>query len=174
MAGLRARSGRALPRRPARLGARLGSEHDRELNELERDFLDESRAASEREAERQRRTNRRLRTLLAGVGVLLAAAVVAGVIALSERQGARSAATVADAQRLGAQALAEDRLDQALLLASAGVALDDSVATRSNLLSTLLRSPAAIGVLSPAATGSQRSRSAPTEARSRSATKTAP
>jgi WD40 repeat protein/DNA-binding SARP family transcriptional activator/DNA polymerase III delta prime subunit len=136
--------------RGARLAAALdwAAEHDPELNQLEREFLDESRAASEREAERQRRTNRRLTALLAGVGVLLAAAVVAGVIALSERQGARDAATVADAQRLGAAALNEDRLDQALLLANAGAALDDSVATRSNLLSTLLRSPAAIGVLS--------------------------
>ena len=142
-------------RDPAELyrGARLASaldwaaSHDPELNQLERSFLEESRAAGERQAERQRRTNRRLRTLLAGVGVLLAAAVVAGVIALSERQGARSAATVADAERLGAQALAEERLDQALRLASAGVAIDDSVATRSSLLSTLLRSPAAIGVL---------------------------
>ena len=81
--------------------------------------------------------------------MLLAAAVVAGVIALSERQGARSAATVADARRLSAQALSEERLDQALRLATAGVALDDSVATRSSLLSTLLRSPAAIRVLTP-------------------------
>ncbi len=142
-------------RDPAELyrGARLASAldwaatNDQQLNELERGFLDESRAASEREAERQRRTNRRLRTLLAGVGVLLAAAVVAGVIALSERQGALDAATVADAERLGAQALTEERLDQALRLASAGIALDDSVATRSSLLSTLLRSPEAIGVL---------------------------
>ena len=85
--------------------------------------------------------------------MLLAAAVVAGVVALSERQGARSAATVADAERLGAQALAEERLDRALRLASAGLALDDSVATRSSLLSTLLRSPAAIGVLSPGGEG---------------------
>ena len=74
--------------RGARLAAALdwAAEHDPELNELERAFLDESRAASEREAERQRRAVRRLRTLLAGVGVLLAAAVVAGVIALSERR----------------------------------------------------------------------------------------
>ena len=122
--------------------------HDPELNELERAFLDASTEASEREAERQRRAVRRLRTLLAGVGVLLAAAVVAGVIALSERQGARSAATVAAAQRLGAQAVTEN-LDQALRLATAGVALDDSVATRSSLLSTLLRNPAAIRVLTP-------------------------
>ncbi len=138
--------------RGARLAAALdwAAEHDAELNELEREFLDESRAASEREAERQRRANRRLRTLLAGVGVLLAGAVVAGVIAISERQGARDAATVADAQRLGAEALAEERLDEALLLANTGVALDDSLATRSVLLSTLVRSPATLGVLDPA------------------------
>jgi WD40 repeat protein/DNA-binding SARP family transcriptional activator len=141
---------------PAELyrGARLASSldwaasHDSELNDVERRFLDESRSATEREGERQRRTNRRLRALLAGVGVLLAAAVVAGVIAISERQSAHDAATVADAERLGAEALNEERLDQALRLASAGVALDDSTATRSNLLSALLRSPAAIGVLS--------------------------
>ena len=142
-------------RDPAELyrGARLvvaldwAAEHDPELNELERDFLDESRAASEREAERQRRTNRRLRTLLAGVGILLAAAVVAGVIAISERQGARDAARAEAAQRLGAQALTEDRLDHAALLAGTGAALDDSLATRSSLLSTLVRNPAALGVL---------------------------
>ncbi len=142
-------------RDPAELyrGARLASAlewasgHEPELNELERQFLEEGRAASEREAERQRRTNRRLRRLLAGVGVLLALAVVAGAIALSEREGARSAATAEAAQRLGAEALTEERLDQALLLANTGVALDDSVATRSNLLATLLRSPAALGVL---------------------------
>jgi WD40 repeat protein len=141
-------------RDPAELyrGARLASAvdwaepHERELNELEREFLAESRTASEREAERQRRTNRRLRTLLAGVGVLLAAAVIAGLIAISQRQEARDAATTEAAQRLGAEGLTEHHLDTALRLAGAGLALDDSVATRSNLLSTLLRSPAALGV----------------------------
>ena len=136
--------------RGARLASALdwASGHERELNALERAFLDEGRMASEREAERQRRTNRRLRTLLAGVGVLLAAALVAGVIALSERQGARSAATSETAQKLGAEALTEDRFDEALMLANTGVALDDSLTTRSSLLSTLLRYPAALGVLS--------------------------
>ena len=129
--------------RGARLASALdwASGHERELNELEREFLEESRAASEREAERQRRTNRRLRTLLAGVGVLLALALVAGVIALSERQGARSAATAETAQRLGAEALTEERLDRALMLANTGVALDDSLATRSNLLSDATAQP---------------------------------
>ena len=135
--------------RGARLAAALdwAAEHEPELNELEREFLDESGAASEREAERQRRAVRRLRALLGGVGVLLAAAVVAGVIAISERQGAQEAATVADAERLGAEAVNEARFADALHLANAGSALDDSVTTRSNLLSTLLRSPAALGVL---------------------------
>ncbi|HEX3263398.1 MAG TPA: BTAD domain-containing putative transcriptional regulator, partial [Solirubrobacterales bacterium] len=135
--------------RGARLAAALdwAESHDPELNELERAFLGESRAASEREAERQRRGNRRLRTLLAGAGVLLAAAVIGGVIAVSQRQEARTAARAEAAQRLAAQALTEDRPDQALRLAAAGVALDDSAATRTNLLSTLLRSPAMLGVL---------------------------
>src|SRR5207247_8993844 len=60
---------------------------------------------------------------------------------------ARGQATAAIAQRLGAQALAEPRLDRALLLAREGVNLDDSLATRSNLLAALLRSPAALAVL---------------------------
>jgi WD40 repeat protein len=143
-------------RDPAELfrGARLASaldwaaSHEPALNELERAFLEASGEASEREARRQRRANRRLRTLLAGVGVLLAAAVVAGVIAISERQSARDAARVEAAQRLGAQALNEDRMDHALRLAGAGLALDDSVATRGNLLAVLLRTPpAALGLL---------------------------
>jgi WD40 repeat protein/DNA-binding SARP family transcriptional activator len=143
-------------RDPAELyrGARLASaldwapSHDPELNELEREFLEAGKEASEREAERQRRANRRLRALLAGAGALLVAAVIGGVIAVSQRQEARSAARAEAAQRLGAQALTEDRVDQALRLAGAGLALDDSVATRSNLLSTLLRNPAMLGVLS--------------------------
>src|SRR5205823_2629997 len=53
----------------------------------------------------------------------------------------------ADAQRLGARALAENDLDRSLLLARQGVALDDSLQTRGNLLAALLKSPAAIGVL---------------------------
>jgi len=135
-------------------GARLASAldwiaaHEQELNELERDFVAESRAAAELEAERQQEANRRLRALLAGVAALLALAVVAGVVALSQRGEARDAALVADAQRLGAEALTTERLDQALLLARAGVALHDATPTRSSLLSVLMRTPAALGVLS--------------------------
>jgi len=112
------------------------------LNRLEREFLEQSRTSFTR-------ANRRLRALLAVAVVLLAAALVAGAIALAARGSVRQQATAAMAQRLGAQALVEPRLDRSLLLAREGVDLDDSGATRSNLLAALLRSPAALTVLRP-------------------------
>jgi WD40 repeat protein/class 3 adenylate cyclase len=122
--------------------------HDDELNELERQFLRASRDAELRGLETERRRNRRLRALLAGTGIALVAAIVAGLLALNQRNTARDTALTADAQRLGAEALTEDRLDRALLLARTGVALEETARTRSNLLATLLRSPhAAIGLL---------------------------
>ncbi len=127
-------------------GARLASAlewfagHRTELNEVERSFLDASRSSSER-------ATRRLRAVLACVGSLLVLAVIAGIVALNERGNARHEAVAAAAQRLGAQALSEDDLDRSLLLARQGVALDDSLQTRSNLLAALLQSPAASGVL---------------------------
>jgi WD40 repeat protein/DNA-binding SARP family transcriptional activator len=138
--------------RGARLASALGwaDSHYPQLNAIEREFLEASSQASEREAERQRRTNRRLRTLLAGLGALLAIAVVAGVVAISQRQSAREAARTEAAQRLGAEAINERQLDQALRLASAAVVLDDSVATRSSLLSVLQRSPETVAVLNGA------------------------
>jgi WD40 repeat protein/DNA-binding SARP family transcriptional activator len=128
--------------RGARLAAALewASGDTGELNRLEREFLDESRAASVR-------STRRLRWLLATAVALLVVAVVAGAVALEARGTARRQATAAVAQRLGAQALVEPQLDRALLLAREGVNLDDSPATRSNLLAALLRAPAALAVL---------------------------
>jgi WD40 repeat protein/DNA-binding SARP family transcriptional activator len=128
--------------RGARLASALDwwSTHDSDLNEIARHFLVESRRASER-------AQRRLRAVLAGISALLVVAVIAGVVALQQRANARDQATAADAQRLGSRALVEDNLDRALLLARQGVALDDTVHTRGNLLAALLKSPAAIGVL---------------------------
>jgi WD40 repeat protein/DNA-binding SARP family transcriptional activator len=128
--------------RGARLAAALewASGDTDGLNRLEREFLDESRAASVR-------STRRLRASLAGAIALLVVAVIAGVVALEARGTAQRQATTAVAQRLGAQALVEPQLDRALLLAREGVNLDDSAATRSNLLAALLRGPAALAVL---------------------------
>jgi WD40 repeat protein/DNA-binding SARP family transcriptional activator len=128
--------------RGARLASALdwASGHELELTAGERSFLDASRSAGER-------THRRLRMMLAGVACLLALAVIAALVALDERGSARAEATSADAQRLGAQALADYDLDRSLLLARQAVALHDSPQTRGNLLAALLKSPAAIGVI---------------------------
>jgi WD40 repeat protein/DNA-binding SARP family transcriptional activator len=135
--------------RGARLAAALDwvGTHGAELNEGEREFLEASRAESSREVDEERATNRRLRGLLAGLGLMLALAVVAGVVALSESGDARDAALSADAQRAGAAGVASEQLDEAALLARAGADLEDSHATRSNLLSMLGRAPAALGTL---------------------------
>ncbi len=100
---------------------------------------------------RERRLNRRLRLGLGAVAALLAVAVVAGGIAFTARDRANVAAAaaeqqarVADARRLGAEALRSDAIDQSLLLAAAGVSLEDSVDTRNNLLATLDRAPALV------------------------------
>jgi len=115
------------------------------LTDLERDFVNASRAESRRELQRQQKQNRRLKILLAGVAALLLAAIAAGIVALLQRQSAQHQATVALGRRLGSQAIIEPRVDRAMLLANTAVALDRSEATEGALLSTLLRSPAVIG-----------------------------
>jgi WD40 repeat protein/DNA-binding SARP family transcriptional activator len=150
-----ARDWHAAGRDPGELyrGARLATAlewsaaHAPELNAGERAFLDASRRAGER-------SQRRLRALLAGVAVLLAAAVVGGVLAVIQRGEAREAAGAARdaetaqlAQRLGAQALVEEDRDLSLLLARQAVAIDDSPQTRGYLLAALRRSPAAVGIM---------------------------
>ena len=133
-------------------GARLASTldwagaHEAELNARERAFVDAGRAQSEAEARRARRTNRRLRTLQGAVFALLALSAGVGALFFGQRDQARDEARTADARRLGTRALVEQDLDRSLLLARQGVEIEDSVETRGNLLATLTRSPAAIGV----------------------------
>jgi WD40 repeat protein len=128
--------------RGARLAAALdwAASRDPDLTATERAFLDESRSASGR-------AQRRLRLVLAGVASLLVLAVIAGLVALNQRSRARDEATTAAAQGLGAAALAGGEIDRSLLLARQGVALDDTLQTRSNLLAALLATPSAIGTL---------------------------
>ena len=114
--------------RGARLSAALdwASTRGPELNELEREFLAESRQASEREAERQRRTNRRLRGLLVGTAVFLVVALAAGGLAIVQRgraqdeaQRAERQASVASARELASAAVANLDVDpeRSILLA---------------------------------------------------------
>ena len=130
------------------------------LTVLEREYVDASmgardalRVAELAEAQRQRRTNRRLRGLLAGVAVFLALALVAGSLALVQRGRARRSALVALSQSIGSRGVIEPRLDRGLLLAREAVNLDVSEQTRSSLLATVLRAPAAVGVFYGGDTG---------------------
>ena len=116
--------------------------HEMDLNDLEREFLRASRTASEGEAVRARRTNRRLRGLLAGVAVLLLASLVIGDLALTQRDRATDALTLADAGRLASRSRLEQDPVLALLLAREAVNLDDSAETRSALFAALERGPA--------------------------------
>jgi WD40 repeat protein len=133
--------------RGPRLSAALDwtTQHNLELNELEREFVTTSRAQSQLELTRQQRQNRRLRSLLAGVAGLLVLALVAGSVAVVQRSSALAASRVALARQLGAEALITPRVDQAMLLARQAVLLDPSSQTEGTLLATLLRSPAVLG-----------------------------
>ncbi len=125
------------------------------LTNTERAFLaagERLAAAEERSAKHRARhqtlVNRRLRGLLAASTALLVAAVVAGALAVEQKRVAdnsaavaQDAATAAEAGRSGARALATDDIDEAVLLAAAGVRLHDTPETRSNLLAALGRHP---------------------------------
>jgi WD40 repeat protein/class 3 adenylate cyclase len=115
------------------------------LTELEREFVEASTAANELELARQRRQNRRLRTLLAGAVGLLVLAVVAGALALVSRSNAQHEAKVALGRQLGAEAVSQPRIDLAMLLARESLNLDRSSQTEGTLLATLLRAPTVIG-----------------------------
>ncbi|HET9723036.1 MAG TPA: BTAD domain-containing putative transcriptional regulator, partial [Actinomycetota bacterium] len=129
-------------------GARLtaawewAESHQADLNGLEREFLRACRTASEGEAVRARRTNRRLRVLVAGVAVLLAASLVIGKLALGQRDRATAALTLADAGRLASRSRLERDPQLALLMAREAVHIDDSPETRSALFAALERAPA--------------------------------
>jgi WD40 repeat protein/class 3 adenylate cyclase len=126
------------------------------LTQLEREYLlasiQERKAEESAEAERQERErkleHRSVNRLRALVGVFAVAALVATGLttyALVQRHTAQERARVALAGRLGAQAVSEPRIDRAMLLAREAVNLDRSSQTEGTLLSTLLRSPAAVG-----------------------------
>ncbi|MBA3781424.1 MAG: winged helix-turn-helix domain-containing protein [Nocardioides sp.] len=125
------------------------------LTDTEREFLTAGRAANEAEeqsaAERARaqsRLIRRLRVVLSGAVVLLVLALAAGGVAVvqsdrASENAARAVAneTAAEARRVSAHALATDDVDESMLLAVAGVRLDDSPETRSNLEAAIGRHP---------------------------------
>ena len=122
--------------RGARLTGALdwAGQHTDELTPTERRFL----TASRRHADH---TARRLAALLAGVVLLVLAALVAGAIALVEKERAAREARLALARQLDAEAMNEPQPGLALLLAREAITLERSPQTESLLLATLQRSP---------------------------------
>ena len=148
--------------------ARLLEWHDvsaTELAPVEQSFLDESlrlpheeRSAAE-QMRAQARTNRRLRIVLTGAVLLLVLAIVAGGIAAVQSDRASESAARADkdaaqaelsavsalARGAAARGTASGDLDTALLLAAAGVVLDESPETVGHLQQVISQHPALIG-----------------------------
>jgi WD40 repeat protein len=124
-----------------------------DLDDTEAAFLDASAAVAAAErldakirVARERTVNRRLRGALAGVGVLLVLALVAGVLALRSADQARhnqdrseAAARLAEARGAGAQALNQEVAAVSLLLGVAALQVDDSPQQWENLATTLTR-----------------------------------
>jgi WD40 repeat protein len=145
---------------------------DPKLTPIEASFLEASHnheaadlLAARAQVQRERRAVRRLRRLVAAVAVLAVAATVASLVAVRQRSRADDAALVAEARRLAAQALVERSYDRALLLAVEAVRLWDSPETRGSLVTTIERSPRAIGAIRHAGVGLQELDVAPAAAR---------
>jgi DNA-binding SARP family transcriptional activator/WD40 repeat protein len=131
----------------------------RDLNATETAFLDASIAlstaekrAAETRAASERRSRRRLRGALAGVGLFLVFALVAGVLALraadqaeENRRNSVVAARLAEARRAGAQAAGEENPSTGLLLALEALTVDDSAQARDTLAALLTRTSAVEG-----------------------------
>ena len=144
----RARSGRALPRRPPRGRARL-DRRPRVRRSTSSSASSSPRAARSRSG---RRSGRGARTggcarCSPASRSCSSAAVAGGIFAVVQRGEARERETAQLAQRLGAQALVEEDLDLSLLLARQAVAIDDTPQTRGYLLAALLRAPNAVGIM---------------------------
>jgi WD40 repeat protein len=106
-----------------------------------RDVLGAEQRAAERRAAAAARQNRRLRWLVAGIGVVLVAALVAGLMAWRSQQEAQAASLSAEAKRLAASALNIEYPDVALLAAVEATRLEQSPETYGALLTLLARQP---------------------------------
>jgi DNA-binding SARP family transcriptional activator/WD40 repeat protein len=119
-----------------------------DLAPTERDFLDAAHQRAEAEdratlevSRRQKRSRRRRRGVFAGVVAVIAIGVLASAVAVQESQRADTATAAVAAERAGEGATSDNDVDRSLLLAVAGVQVDDSPETRANLLTALMSHP---------------------------------
>ena len=106
-----------------------------------RDALDAEQRTTQERAIATARQNRLLRWLVAGIGLVLVAALVAGLMAWRSQRQAEAASVSADAKRLAASALNLEYPDTALLAAVESTKLEQSPETYGALLTLLARQP---------------------------------
>jgi WD40 repeat protein len=124
-----------------------------DLNDTETAFLAASATLAESELRaaetrivRERRVNRRLRSAVAGLAVLLLLTVIAGTVAVRtgsqakrDRDRAEASAVLAETRRAGAKALTQEEATSALLLGVAALQVDSSPEQWENLATTMTR-----------------------------------
>ena len=97
----------------------------------------------------RRAATRRQRSLAIGSVVVAAVSIALLIFALISRSDAVNQALTSDAERVGAQAVAQKNLDLAMLYAVTGVKLQNRLQTRSDLLTVLQDNPDATRLLRP-------------------------
>ncbi len=132
------------------------TQHAAELNPLENEFLDAGQRVLAEESATRARQTRRLRTLLAGTAIALVIALIAGVLAVGQRNRANDSrdreAAVANAEtvrRLAVQSGQQQStsMELALLLAAEANRRADTAETRGALQSALMSNPQLLGFL---------------------------
>lgn len=129
--------------------------HPEDLSVDESNFLTASVAAQEALEQATlrsaRRTARRLRLLIAGLALVLVAAVAGGSVAIRQRTAARNQALQAEAARLAtlAATLPADQRDLALLLGAQGYRMHPSDQTAGGLQTALMNTPPGLDRIIP-------------------------
>jgi WD40 repeat protein/DNA-binding SARP family transcriptional activator len=131
--------------RGTRLAAALELGVGIQLSVAEQSFVDASADQQQSELQSLRRRSRRLRFLSTALVVLLAVAVLAGVVAVARQREAADQARIAIARRLAQEAGSANGLDLRLLLAVEARRLEDSPEARGALLSQLTHAGAVAG-----------------------------
>ncbi|HUP85975.1 MAG TPA: protein kinase [Acidimicrobiales bacterium] len=118
-------------------------------SETEEAFLRAAAAEEERVQRAQARTNRRLRTSLAGVAIALVLAMLGSGVAIARGRQAADSRDQADVARLAAvsRSLVERQPDVGLLLAVEAFDRQDSAETRSTLVAALEAHPLLDGLI---------------------------
>ena len=117
------------------------------LSELDEEFLQSSREASEEAMRREVTRRRRSRRLLIATAVALVLALVGGVVAVRQRQEAIDQRTAVQIQSLGAQSLilSSSQRDLATLLAVEAYRRSPDTQSKGALWSALTLSPGFLG-----------------------------